>query len=613
MESFLFQAFVYLSAAVIAVPIAKRLGLGSVLGYLLAGIIIGPMIGLVGTEAKDLQHFAEFGVVMMLFLVGLELEPDVLWRMRFRLSGLGGLQLGITTALIFAFCLFLNLEWQMALAIGLIFALSSTAIVLQTLNEKGLMKTAGGRNTFSVLLFQDIAVIPMLALLPLLASTKLTVFSHHDGESHSYNLVAGLPGWATAIIIAAAIATVKLAGHYLTRPIFRFIAKSGLREIFTAAALLLVISISLLMELVGLSPALGAFLAGVVLANNEYRHELESDIEPFKGLLLGLFFITVGAGIDFTILFNDFTKIFLLAVGLIALKATVLFSIAKAFKIPRGDDWLFALGLAQAGEFAFVLINFSTQNAVLDYDIAKTLSLIVGLSMLMTPALFIFYERFIAPHINKPKPREDDEIDEQAPAIIAGHGRFGQIVNRMLLSNGIKTVVLDHQSDLVDGMRRFGLKGFYGDATRPDLLMAAGLEDASVLEVAIDDRDRTTQMVEYARRERPDLHIIARAFDRNHCYALFNAGASDVVRETFDSSIRAGRYALENLGMSRGKARQVSFVFYKHDRASLKILAKKWDPAIDVFDKTDYLALSEERNRLLDEAIQNMETQEEEE
>jgi monovalent cation:H+ antiporter-2, CPA2 family len=613
MESLLFQAFVYLSAAVIAVPIAKRLGLGSVLGYLLAGIIIGPVIGLVGTETKDMQHFAEFGVVMMLFLVGLELEPAVLWRMRFRLTGLGGFQLGITTALITGFCIFFGLAWQTSLAIGLIFALSSTAIVLQTLSEKGLMKSAGGRSTFSVLLFQDIAVIPMLALLPLLATTKLTVFSDRSGQTHSYNLVAGLPGWATALIILAAIATVILAGHFLTRPIFRFIAKSQLREIFTAAALLLVISISLLMELVGLSPALGAFLAGVVLANNEYRHELESDIEPFKGLLLGLFFITVGAGIDFEVLFADFTLIFLLALGLIVLKASVLLSIAKAFKIPRGDNWLFALGLAQAGEFAFVLINFSVGNAVLDLNLAKTLSLIVGLSMLLTPALFILYERLIAPRMINHDERENDEIDDQAPAIIAGHGRFGQIVNRMLLTNGIKSVVLDHQSDLVDGMRRFGLKGFYGDATRPDLLMAAGLQEARVLVVAIDDRERTTKMVEYARRERPDLHIIARAFDRPHCYALFNAGASDVVRETFDSSIRAGRYALENLGLSRGKARQVSYVFYKHDRASLKILAKEWDPTIDILNNTSYMALSEERNRLLDEAIQNMEMSEEEE
>ncbi|MEW8492092.1 MAG: monovalent cation:proton antiporter-2 (CPA2) family protein [Candidatus Thiodiazotropha endolucinida] len=368
MGGLLFQAFIYLCAAVVAVPIAKRLGLGSVLGYLLAGIVIGPVIGLVGSETQAIQHFAEFGVVMMLFLVGLELQPRMLWEMRNRLIGLGGLQVGITAALITGAALLMGLYWSVALTIGLIFSLSSTAIVLQTLNEKGLTKTEGGRASFSVLLFQDIAVIPMLALIPLLVLPEIAgsgsehlpaaTGAHDDGGHHEdMSLVAALPGWAHALVVLGAVATVLLGGHFLSRPMFRFIAESRLREIFTASALLLVIGIALLMTLVDLSPALGTFLAGVVLANSEFRHELESDIEPFKGLLLGLFFITVGAGIDFGILFADFATVLGLTLGVMTLKGIVLYGLARLFRLETTvDGWLFTLGLAQAGEFVLICI-----------------------------------------------------------------------------------------------------------------------------------------------------------------------------------------------------------------------------------------------------------------
>ena len=367
MDSFLFQAFIYLCAAVIAVPVANRLGLGSVLGYLIAGVVIGPVVGLVGSETQDLQHFAEFGVVMMLFLVGLELEPRLLWEMRNRLIGLGGLQVAVTTALIAAIALAFGLTWTIALAIGMVFSLSSTAIVLQTLSEKGLMKTEAGQASFSVLLFQDIAVIPMLALAPLLALPELMAGGAHSGDAHhgSASLVEGLPGWAVTLVTLGAVAFVVVGGHTLSRPLFRFIAAARLREIFTAAALLLVIAIALLMTMVGLSPALGTFLAGVVLANSEFRHELESNIEPFKGLLLGLFFITVGAGIDFGVLFADPAVILGAAIGVMALKALVLLGLALMFGVRGGDKWLFTLGLAQAGEFGFVLLSFCVQNAVI--------------------------------------------------------------------------------------------------------------------------------------------------------------------------------------------------------------------------------------------------------
>ncbi|MES9971718.1 MAG: monovalent cation:proton antiporter-2 (CPA2) family protein, partial [Candidatus Thiodiazotropha sp.] len=444
MGGLLFQAFIYLCAAVIAVPIAKRLGLGSVLGYLLAGIIIGPVIGLVGSETATIQHFAEFGVVMMLFLVGLELQPRMLWQMRTRLIGLGGLQVGITTLLIAAAALMLGLYWSVALTIGLIFSLSSTAIVLQTLNEKGQIKTEGGRASFSVLLFQDIAVIPMLALIPLLVLPELGALSgaaSHAGEAghhESFSLVAGLPGWAHALVVLGAVASVLLGGHFLSRPLFRFIAESKLREIFTATALFLVIGISLLMTLVDLSPALGTFLAGVVLANSEFRHELESDIEPFKGLLLGLFFITVGAGIDFTVLFGDFATILGLTLGVMIIKALVLYALARLFRLEVTSRWLLTLGLAQAGEFGFVLLSFALQSHVIPPDLAPTLSLVVALSMLLTPALFILYDRFILSGEGESGAGQADQIDETGQVIIAGNGRFGQIVNRLLLASGVK-------------------------------------------------------------------------------------------------------------------------------------------------------------------------------
>lgn len=441
MTQIFLQAFIYLIAAVIAVPLAKRFGLGSVLGYLIAGVVIGPIVGLVGEETTTIQHFAEFGVVMMLFLVGLELEPKMLWAMRNRLLGLGGLQVAGTAGIIVAIAVYFGQVWTTALAIGLIFALSSTAIVLQTFNEKRLSKTEGGKNAFSVLLFQDIAVIPMLAFIPLLALPELVEQAQQSIQSASehheqLSLVAGLPGWAYGIVITLSIGVVIVGGHYLSRPIFRYVADSGLREIFTAAALMLVIGIAALMSLVGLSPALGTFLAGVMLANSEFRHELESNIEPFKGLLLGLFFITVGAGIDFTILFNKFGTIIGLTLAVMLLKALVLLALSFIFRIKGSDRWLFALSLAQAGEFGFVLLSFSVQNHVISTPLSQQLSLVVAISMFLTPGLFILFDRVILPKFaTKFNERTDDDIDEKGTVIIAGIGRFGQIVNRLLLSN----------------------------------------------------------------------------------------------------------------------------------------------------------------------------------
>ncbi|MEO1549702.1 MAG: cation:proton antiporter [Pseudomonadota bacterium] len=633
MDGFLLQATLFLFGAVFAVPIAIRLGLGSVLGYLIAGVLLSPVLPLIGVDAIAIQHFAEFGVVMMLFLIGLELEPRALWDMRHRLLGLGGLQVGLTTLAVMAVALALGQPWQISLAVGLILSLSSTAIVLQTLGEKRLMKTDGGQASFSVLLTQDIAVIPMLAFLPLLAMPELMDMAgevahgddhsagaagdhgggdgggHGEGEGHGMdlNLLAALPGWAQPLVVFGAVGIIIMAGQYLTRPIFRFLSHANLPEIFTAAALLLVIGIALLMTMVGLSPALGTFLAGVVLANSEYRHELEADIGPFKGLLLGLFFITVGAGINFALLFEDFFSIIALTLGLILIKAAILFAIAKAFRLRGSAGWLFTFSLAQAGEFGFVLLSFALSSQVIPAALSSQLLLVVALSMLLTPLLFIIYDRVFAKSIDVTA-GDADEIDDAGPIIIAGLGRFGQVVNRMLLSNGYKTVVMDHHNDLISGMRHFGVKGYFGDPSRPELLHAAKIEEAKVLVVAVDDREKSLQMVQHVTREYPHVKIVARAFDRQHTYELYAAGARDIVRETFDSSVRAGRYALIALGMHPFDAEKAARAYTKLDRSQLEELARLWDPEVDIRDNARYVARAREINEDLERALKGMRT-----
>ncbi|WP_045370618.1 monovalent cation:proton antiporter-2 (CPA2) family protein [Vibrio campbellii] len=582
MTGIFLQAFVYLIAAVIAVPLAKRLGLGSVLGYLIAGVVIGPIIGLVGEETTTIQHFAEFGVVMMLFLVGLELEPKMLWAMRNRLMGLGGLQVGGTAALIMAIALYFEQPWTIALAIGLIFALSSTAIVLQTFNEKGLTKTEGGQNAFSVLLFQDIAVIPMLAFIPLLALPELVEQAQSAAQSaaehhEELSLVAGLPGWAYGLVITASIAIVVVGGHFLSRPLFRYVASSGLREIFTATALMLVIGIAALMSLVGLSPALGTFLAGVMLANSEFRHELESNIEPFKGLLLGLFFITVGAGIDFSVLFSDFGLIIGLTLGVMALKAVILFVIALIFRIKGSNRWLFTLSLAQAGEFGFVLLSFSVQNHVIPFELSQTLALVVAISMFLTPGLFILFDKVILPRFeSESNDRESDTIEEQGTVIIAGIGRFGQIVNRLLVSNGVETVVLDHQASQIDNMRQIGTRAYFGDATRPDMLHTAGIEHASALVVAIDNQEASVGLVKHVKHSYPNVTIIARAFDRGHGYLLRQAGADIIESETYHSALEVGGHAMKAIGIHPFYTEQQKSTYRRVECRKSDMLYEAW-------------------------------------
>lgn len=590
------MAVIYLAAAIIAVPIAKRLGLGSVLGYLIAGIVIGPFaLGLVGDQT-DVMHFAEFGVVMMLFLVGLELHPARLWKLRKSILGLGGLQVLVTSALLFIVCYsLLGLRWETALAIGLMLALSSTAIVIQTLTEKGWIKQEAGQNAFSVLLFQDIAIIPILALLPLLAFSDIA----NTASTHS-SLIEHYPAYGQVLIALLVIAAIILAGKYISAPLFRYIAETRLRELFTLFALFLVIVISVIMKNIGLSPALGTFLAGVVLAENEFRHELEADIEPFKGLLLGLFFITVGASIDFPLLMTEFSLVVLLVCGLIIIKAVVLYVLAIAFNIKSKQKFLFTLALAQGGEFAFVLLSVTTSLNILTPDQTKITTLVVAISMLMAPLLLMFYDQVINRETTS-QPNFDslNEIEATKNVIIAGYGRFGQIIGRLLTAQGYHLSILDHSSGQIELLRRFGNKVFYGDAARKDLLDASGANDAQLLVIAIDDADKILEIASLAQKHYPHLKIAARAIDRRHAYQLMKLGINTFKRETFDSALNLGVDALTLLGNDEEISIRAGKLFAVHDNDSLLELAELWG------DDHSYGIASKQRTEDLKQVLHN--------
>jgi monovalent cation:proton antiporter-2 (CPA2) family protein len=580
LSDFLLGAFVYLSAAVIAAPLSIRLGLGSVLGYLIAGIAIGPaVLGLVGSEGEDVMHFSEFGVIVMLFLVGLELQPSKLWELRKPILGLGGLQVTVTALAIGVAAYMLGTGWQTAVAIGLILALSSTAIVLQSLGERGLLKTSAGQSCFSVLLFQDIAVIPILALLPLIATAQA-------GGEHGSSLFADLPAWTQTLLVLAAVALIIIAGRYLMRPLFRLVASSGIREIFVAFALLIVVGITLLMQFVGLSAALGTFLAGVVLAESEYRHELEMDLDPFKGLLLAVFFIAVGAGIDFSLLGSQPGTIAGLVLGLIAIKLAVLYMLARAFRMNTPDASRFSFSLAQGGEFAFVLISFAAGLGLLAAAQSGLLVAIVAISMAFAPLLMIFDDKILQPRfLQDGKAREADRIDDTEPnIIIAGHGRYGMTVGRMLAASGIKAVVLDHDTEQIDALRQFGFKVYYGDASRTDLLEAAGARDAKALVIAVDDREKINEIAETARQHFPHLMLFVRAIDRTHAYELLNMGVEHVYREVFASSVDMGENVLVALGRHPFEAHRAARTFKHHDERMVRLAAVHVDDTATLID-----------------------------
>jgi monovalent cation:proton antiporter-2 (CPA2) family protein len=575
-HSFLFQALVYLAAAVLLVPFSKKIGLGSVLGYLVAGIIIGPAIlGFVGSEGEDIMHFAEFGVVMMLFLIGLELEPEKLWRSRGAIIGLGGLQVAVTSLIAGLLVYFTGLDWKASVVLGMIISLSSTAIVMQTLTEKGLTKTRAGLNAFSVLLFQDIAVIPMLALFPLLSeSTGDTNPNHYAGET----LVSNLPAWAHTLVVLGSVVAIIFAGRYLVRPLFNIIAKTRLREIFTATSLLLIVGIAVLMAQVGLSPALGTFLAGVVLANSEYRHELESDIEPFKGLLLGLFFIAVGASVNFHLIMQQPVTIISIVIAIMLVKALIIYGLGLWKKMPASQNVLFALSLSQVGEFAFVLLSFTMHEGIISKQTSDMMMAVVAVSMAFTPLLMLLNEKIIQPKIYRlyrDTKVEDDaaEIDERNPVIIAGFGHFGNIVGRFLRAHNIGTTILDTDSDRLELLRKMGFKVYYGDASRHDLLLAAGAGHAKIIIIALEPPEKRLETIETIKKHFPDLRMFVRAKNRYDAYDLMNAGMLHVYRETLDTSLRLGVDVMKILGHNEQAAQDAAKKFLIYDEANLKNLS----------------------------------------
>ncbi len=558
----LLSSLVYLGAAVLAVPLSRLLGLGSIIGYLAAGIVIGPWGLKLVTDPQDMLHFAEFGVVLMLFLVGLELEPRRLWSLRKPIFGWGSVQLFGSAALITGMAVLVGVEWRLALVAGLGLGMSSTAIGLGVLNERNLMSTTAGSSVLSVALLQDIAAIPILAIIPLLVVGGA---AGHDGG-----------GWMGAAKALGVIAAIILGGRLLLRPALRWIAGSDTPEIFTAAALFLVVATAALMQSVGLSMALGAFLAGVLLAESEYRRELETDLEPFKGLLLGLFFIAVGMSIDFAVVLAQPGVVALVVLGFLVVKALVLLGMARAMPVPLAEAPVFAILLAQGGEFGFVVFQAAQGAGVIGAQMSSLLVASVALSMLLTPLLLLLTDRFVAPRLaartQTDKPAEIAE-EQHAPVIICGFGRYGQIVGRLINASGFSATVLDHSAEGVSGIRRFGWPAFYGDATRLDLLRVAGADKARVIVVAIDDVEQSLAVVDLAREHFPQATLVVRARNVTHWYGLHERGVQYIERETLDSALMSGRSVLELMGMEPHTARNAALRFRQHSVEMLHQMA----------------------------------------
>lgn len=566
MQSTYFEIFIFLAAACLIVPISNRFKLGSVLGYLIAGILIGPFGFQFINNSTEIMDFAEFGVVMMLFLIGLELEPHILWRLRSSILGFGGLQVILSSLAFTGFGLLLGFSWPLSLTVGMALSLSSTALVLQMLAEKKLMNTSMGEVAFSILLFQDIAVIPILIIMPLLASDS----SDATSTAIKQSMIAHFPGYLKFCIVISVIFLIIIGGRYLSYYLFRMIAQTKIREIFTAFSLALIVGIALLMQLIGISPALGAFIAGVVLANSEYRRTLEADIEPFKSLLLGLFFISVGMGIDFNLFGKEIGPISLGILILISTKAFIIWFLGRYFNLLPSHNLGNALALSQGGEFAFVLLQFSGALNILAENQIKLLTLIVALSIASTPLIMLWYHQFILPKfLTQLPPRAFDPINEKNPIILAGFGRFGQVVGRFLWAQNLKLTVLEDDPDQINLIRTFGFKAYFGDATRLDLLRQAGAEHAKILIVTVNDVNTSLAIVRLAKESFPHLKLFARARSRQHAYDLHQLGVDYFKRELFDSSLDLATTILIHLGKSPTEAKRKAEQFRQHDEKHL--------------------------------------------
>lgn len=576
MNEFLINAIVYILAAVIFVPFAKRIGLGSILGYLIAGIVIGPFVfGFISNkgEGHDIMHNSEFGVVMMLFLIGLELEPKNLWKMKNLIISVGLTQVLATSFLITTIGIFIGIDWRISLATGLSMALSSTAIVLQSLKEKNKIGSTTGKMSFGVLLMQDFAIIPILALLPLLAVTGGD-FNNAGG----YGILKNQPSWIQTLMIFGAIGLVVLMGRFGFGPLLGWVSKTKLRELFTASALLIVFGIAFLMNVVGLSPALGTFLAGVILANSPYKHALESDLDPFKGLLLGLFFMAVGATINFTLIWNEPIKILSLTLGVMILKTLVLLILGKFRKLNLADNLSFAVGLSQVSEFSFVTYAFALQLGVFSQSNSDLLMAVTALTMTITPLLLLILDQFILPKIksnpSKNNPEVDQKIREQNEVILIGFGHFGSTMGRFMRANGVEATILDSDPDQIDFLRKMGFKVYYGDGTRLDLLYAAGAAQAKILISAIDNTEHSLKLVSLCKENFPKLEVMIRAKNRYDAFELMEMGVKNVYREHLDTSIRMGEDVLIKLGFRAYTIHRLAKQFRIYDEEALKVLVK---------------------------------------
>lgn len=589
-ESLALEMILFLAAAIISVPIAHRLGLGTVLGYLIAGVCVGPLAKLwLGNTVHGVMSVSELGVVMMLFLIGLEMQPHMLWRMRNVIVGLGWLQVVLTAGAFFGVAWWLGLGTHASVALGMIFALSSTAVALPLLQERGLLKTMGGRSALAVLLAQDLAVIPMLIVLPLLALDP-------TGEPTSW-----LDKMKHAGIVVAAVAGIVLAGRFIVRPYFRLIARMNLQEIFTATALLIVIGIVILMEKVGFSPAMGAFVGGVVLADTEYRHQIEADIEPFKGLLLGIFFVAVGSTIDVMTIIAQPLLIAGMVGGMVLVKLVVLWALGLVFRLGQRSALLIGIALAQGDEFAFVLLPQAERLGIFTEHWATLFELVVAFSMALTPLLFLVNDRLIQPiFVTGKKNRAPDKVDSTSEVLLVGFGRFGNIVGRLLKANGIETTILDFDSEQIETVKRLGVTAYYGDATRPEILRAAGADRARLLLVMVDDGEQALKIIDVAKRNFPQLEIFARAVDRLNALEMVKRGVPQIYHEMLGSAIQMSMGVLQNYGMAPEKAEKIAKMFEVHERAAIRDLSS------ETFGTEGYFRKARAQIKMLEKAMVDM-------
>lgn len=583
-----------LGAAIVAVPIFKKIGLGAVLGYLAAGLAIGPFGFQLFTDAHAIIHLAELGVVMFLFLVGLEMQPKHLWGLRKYIFGMGSLQIIVATAFLTLVSVLYGFSLQFSFIAAAGFVLTSTAIVMQSLNERGDMTSDRGRRIVAVLLFEDLLIVPLLAFVAFLA------------PENADQLHTTPPIWQQAAIAIGAVALLIVAGVWLLNPIFRILAKTKIRELMTAVALFVVLGSALLMEASGLSMAMGAFLAGVLLSNSSFRHQLEVDIDPFKGLLLGLFFLGVGMSLDLAHVISNWKVIISAVFAMMFAKGLVIYFVARFTGSNKADALDRAVLMAQGGEFAFVLYSAAALQGVISAEVQANMTAIIVLSMLLTPLFIIIHNRWIAPRFQQTSYRENDYIDEQNEIILVGLGRYGQIVNHLLRSAGFNPTIIEQNATLIEGMQKRGVKSYYGDGTHPDLLHAAGIETAKLLIVAIDHAAQATQIVEHARAINPNLRIIARAYDRYHVFELAKAGANIQIRETFDSALRTAKQALQSMGIEQEKVHQIGNMFFGKDRHNVKLQAEAYDPSVTAFRNAEMLKIATEQDQEMMLAIQQI-------